>query len=68
MVDQICSTVFNSDYGVLAYLKEAGGSKDSAICSAVAELLSFLSSLMTKRRKYQALQLYAADLVVSQLL
>lgn len=64
VADQICTTIFNPEYGITAYLKENSGSKDSSTCSAVAELLSFLSSFMTKRRKYTTLQLYAVDLVV----
>lgn len=64
VIDQICTAIFNPNYGIIEYLRKTSGSKDGSTCSAVADLLSFLSSFMTKRRKYPVLQVYALDLVV----
>ncbi|KAI8057472.1 hypothetical protein BDF21DRAFT_319929, partial [Thamnidium elegans] len=60
--DYIGSTMFNTEYGIMCTLRRATGSKDSGICSAVTEILSFLCTFMPKRKKYPCLQLYAPDL------
>lgn len=64
IVDNICSILFKPDGPVHAFLNKCSRYKSGDAASAVSQMLEILCTFLKKRKRNNALQKYAKDLMV----